>query len=72
MHNLKWIVSLQAENEVVGDGIFFTELAKTLRGYAELLDSGKCGQAPCETFVSDGGTRLTVIAECYSGQPIRV
>ena len=69
MADMKWAVSIHATNDKIGDGIFFTELAAALRLYAAKLDGGKCGQAPCEVFVSPGGTKLTVIAEGWFGEP---
>lgn len=70
--DMKWAVAIHATNDVVADGIFFTELAVALKLYANRLDTGECGQAPCEVFVSPGGTRLTVIAEGYFGEPVRL
>ena len=40
--------------------------------YPYSLDGGECGQAPCEVFVSPGGTKLSVIAEGWSGEPTQL
>ncbi len=61
---------IHLENDTIGDGYFVLEVAKTLRQYADMLESGKAGHREVDTFVSPGGTRLFAIGAAWSRRNI--
>lgn len=55
------------ENDVIEDGYFTPEVAKTLRAIADLIDADLAGRNTCEVYRSPAGTRATMTAENITG-----
>ena len=64
------IAVLYLENETIGDGFFASEVARTLREYANAIDAGKAGRHGCEIQEGEQGTRLTAIGVAWNGERI--
>lgn len=59
-------VWIHLENDKIGDDFFTLEVAKTLRLYADMLESGKAGNTEVDKFVSPGDTRLFSIGVAWT------
>lgn len=70
MEEYKRIAVLFLENSTIGDGFFPTEVAQTLREYANAIDAGEAGRGKCEIQEGDRGTRLTAIGVAWNGERI--
>lgn len=68
----KRILVLYLENEEIGDGFFATEVALTLREYADMIDAGKASRNGCEIQEGARGTRLTAIGVAWNGERIQI
>lgn len=68
----KRIVVLYLENEEIGDGFFATEVALTLREYADMIDAGTASRNGCEIQEGARGTRLTAIGVAWNGERIPI
>lgn len=61
------------ENDKIDEEPFVPEVAKSLREYADLLESGALGHEACDVYEGPRGTRITAIGGClyYDGQIVR-
>ena len=62
-----WMITL--ENDVIGDGFFALEVAQTLREFADSIEGFRAGNVACEHYLSERGTRLTMLAGACEGTP---
>lgn len=70
---LKWVVSIQATNDQIGEGNFAYEVAKALSAYADLVERGLAANSrDVEEFVTEAGTRLTVTGAWCVSEPTRL
>lgn len=70
MEHKKRVVMLIVENDVVGDRLFFPEVAQTLREYADELDACRVGNGACDVMVNPRGTRIISLGSSFDGPPI--
>lgn len=55
-------VVVAIENDSIGEGLFVTEVSKTLRVLADLMEAGKAGNEGSEAYLL-GGTLVTLKAD---------
>ncbi len=61
---------IHLQNDVIGDGIFIYEVAKTLREYADMLENNLGGREHVEIYNGPRGTKLTAIGVTWYGEQI--
>ncbi len=69
MSQIKRVMMLCLENDLIGDGWYALEVAQTLREFADSIECYRAGRRTCELFVSSRGTRVTTIAGMFEGEP---
>ncbi|GAB1719391.1 MAG: hypothetical protein NTAFB09_11220 [Nitrosospira sp.] len=62
LSNGKRTAVLVLENDNIGESNFSFEVAETLRCYADMIAQDRAGCHAYETYTSQGGTRVTVVA----------
>lgn len=65
------VAALYVENATIGDGHFVSELAMTLREYADLLESGEAGRIACDRYAGPRGTVVTAIGSSLRAGQVR-
>ncbi len=61
------IATIYLENTKIQSGMWSFEIAKTLREYADAVESGDAGEHATALFDSKGGTKMTIIAGTWMG-----
>lgn len=56
-------VVLSIENDQIGDGAFCSEVSKTLREIADMIDAGSAGRHDKESYRGDRGTLVLMSAD---------
>ena len=64
------IAVLYLQNDVISDGYFTPEIARTLREYAEMIDKNEAGREHVEVYSGPRGTRLIVTGATRNGEQI--
>ena len=64
------IAIIYLQNDTIGDGIFISEVAKTLREYADIIENNLAGRRHLEIYNGPRGTKLTAIGATWYGEQI--
>ena len=69
--NMKRLVFITLENDTIGDGVFFPEVARTLSEAAAHIAGQRICNSECSTFMSSGGTKVVIMGAALTEEYIQ-